>query len=291
MPVIDKLPRPDWKQIYHYIETNRSSQDQGGLLNLIVYDWMDKTVQHLGHCYTKTESKNFILISSKEERYNQSLISFLERSRARLMHIAKGIVSDQGWGKHLVIVFADMDSYYDYVSHYGPQEGTYGLSSGMYLNYGYGHFVFQNEDLDNAEPIAAHEMTHALLAHLPIPVWLNEGMAVNMESMICGRRPPPVTQSMFEQHQTFWREQRIQEFWSGDAFFRPDQGQQLSYEMAQVLVTNLSKNYSAFQRFANKAHYADGGEAAMLEVYDVGLGDLATGFLGHGSWQPTPDRW
>jgi len=288
MPVADSLPRPDWSKINEHIERNLSHQDKDTLWISIAHDWVRATATHLKHEYTATETDNFILLSGQSERYNQSLIHFLERCRARLLKVLKNIADDKGYGKYVVMVFSDIDAYYDYVSFYGPQDGTYGLSSGMYLNYGYGHFVFQQDNLDMAELIAAHEMTHALLAHLSLPAWLDEGMAVNMEAVICGNAPQRVNHPMFELH---WGPDEIQEFWNGDSFFRSDDGQQLSYQMAQVLVTNLSKDYETFQKFANAANHSDGGEAAMNHVYGLSLGDLAASFLGEGDWHPKPKNW
>jgi len=291
MPMDSKLPRPDWELIHDFVEENQGDQDLNQLWCNIARNWVDLLVEHLPHDYTKIETENFILISNDNDRYNKSLSMFLERCRKRLLVIAKGVCADDGFGKYVVIVFSDLDSYYDYISYYGPQEGTYGLTSGMYLNYGYGHFVFQQGDLDMAEPIAAHEMTHALLAHLPIPTWLNEGMAVNMEAMITGAAPQRLNKSLFELHQSFWDSDKIQEFWSGESFSRPDDGQNLSYQLAQILVTNLSKNYDAFILFANKADWADGGENAAEEIYGLSLGDMVTNFLGEGDWRPEASSW
>lgn len=291
IPIKNGLPHPDWDQIYNHVEQNGPAHEQHQLWCNIARNWVELLSENLTHAYTKVETENFILISSEGSRYNKSLSIFLESCRKRLLSIAKGICADDGFGKHVVIVFADIDSYYDYVSYYGPQEGTYGLSSGMYLNYGYGHFVFQQDDMDMSEPIAAHEMTHALLAHLPIPAWLNEGMAVNMESMVTGATPERLNKSTYELHQDFWDNEKIQEFWRGESFFRSDDGQKLSYQLAQILVTNLSKNYEPFVKFANKVNWVDGGESAMKEIYDLSLGDMVANFLGEGDWSPAPSSW
>ena len=291
MPLDSKLPRPDWDLIHHFVNENCGDQEQHQLWCNIARNWVDLLVKHLPQDYTKIETKNFILISNDDNRYNNSLSIFLERCRNRLLVIAKGVCADDGFGKHVVIVFANLESYYDYTSYYGPQEGTYGLSAGMYLNDGYGHFVFQQDNLNMAEPIAAHEMTHALLAHLPLPLWLDEGIAVNMEAMITGASPERLNKSLFKLHQSFWDSEKIQEFWLGNSFSRPDDGQKLSYQLAQILVTNLSKNYDAFAQFANKADRVDGGENAIKEIYGLSLGDMVTNFLGEGDWCPEPSSW
>ena len=83
----------------------------------------------------------------------------------------------------------------------------------------------------------------------------------------------------------------MQEFWYGSSFHRPDDGQQLSYQLAQILVTNLSENYSAFVKFTNAAIWNDGGEAAAEEIFGISLGDLIANFLGEGDWWPEPNTW
>jgi len=291
MPIDSGLPRPDWPAIYRYIENN-PTVNESQLWSNVAGTWLEELRAALPHEHTISETENFVLLSANSDHYNKTLLVFLERSRKRLLAIADGICADLGHGKYVVMVFESIDTYYDYISHFGPKDGGItGLSSGMYLNYGYGHFVFQEDRIDMAEPIAAHEMTHALLSHLPIPLWLNEGMAVNMESLIAGTPAERLNQSVFDLHAEFWNEESIQEFWTGDSFFRADEGQRLSYQLAQVLVSNISENYAAFKRFANEAHSSDGGEAAMKQVYGLGLSDLAASFLGEGNWQPRPESW
>lgn len=287
----DNLPRPDWERIYAHVDKYLSDSDQHQLWSEIARRWVSTLAGRLPAGYTSSESDNFLLLSKGGDRYIEVFQAFLERCRKRLLSILKGIANDEGYGRFVVMVFDDTNTYYDYTSYFGPQEGTYGLSSGMYLNYGYGHFVFPYQELDFAEPIAAHEMTHALLTHLPIPLWLEEGIAVNMEAMVCGSTPPRLDREMYAKHQAFWGEQEIQEFWTGDSFHRPDDGQQLSYQLAQTLVTNLSENYEAFVEFANKAARQDGGESAAEEVYGISLGDLIFSFLGEGEWWPQPGSW
>lgn len=292
LTIHNDLPRPDWNAIYRHADENFSGLDQNQLWADIAKSWVSSVVDHLPHDYICLESANFLLFSDGETKRNKAMATFLERTLKRLLLISKGITCDAGFGKYVVIVTADIDSYYDYISYYyGEEGGVFGLSTGMYINNGYGHFVFVQDELDVVEPIIAHEMTHALLSHLPIPNWLNEGMAVNMESMITGHAPLRLNQSLVDKHHEFWGQSEIQEFWQGKSFFRPDDGQMLSYQLAQMLVTNLSEGYDEFVLFANKANFSDGGEAAMQEIYDLSLGDIIANFLGEGEWRPEPTIW
>lgn len=281
------IRQPDWEAIYTHLEKGISVELEDEFWNDLARAWMRRVTDDLTGDYCRTESENFILISPKNLSFSVSLVAYLERCRKRLLSIAKGILKHDGDFKFVVIAFDSIDAYYDYVSYFGPVDGEFGLTSGMFIDQGYGHFVFFADEMDQIEPIAVHEMTHAFLRHLPIPLWLNEGMAVNMESMITGIVPDRVDSSAYQDHLTYWPDGKIQEFWNGNAFSRADEGQRLSYQLAQVLVTNLSKNYSSFIEFVNHAQHGDGGEAACLQSFGIGVGDAAAGFLGEGDWSPS----
>lgn len=286
----DNFPRPIWDDIYTHADTNKVA-DQHELWCEIARIWMRKVISKLSGNYDIHESDHFILVTSESDRYVSLLQNFLERTLKKILSTLSGIASDDDFGKYVVIIFNDIDDYYSYLSYYYPEDGVFGLSSGVYLNKGYGHFAFPHQDVTYAESIAAHEMTHALLAHLPIPAWLNEGMAVIIEDMITGSSPLKMDNELFERHKSFWGEKEIQEFWSGDAFHRPDEGQELSYNLAQFAVNSLSQDYESFMQFSNKASFKDGGETAAIEVYGGSLGNLINQFFGDGDWSPNPEKW
>ncbi len=287
----DSFPRPDWENIYEYVEAHLENEDQNKLWCGIANAWMKKLKFKLSDGYQIHESDNYILVTTESDRYVTLLQSFLEITLGKILSTLKGIASDEGYGKYVVIVFNDVDDYYSYMSYYYPEDGVFGLSSGVYLNNGYGHFVFPYQDVTYAESVIAHEMTHSLLSHLPIPLWLNEGMAVTIENMITGFALLSMDNELFARHKAFWGEKEIQEFWSGDAFYRPDEGQELSYHLAQFAVKSLSHDYEVFVRFANKAKYDDGGESAANEIFGGGLGGLIAQFFGDGNWAPKPQEW
>ncbi len=287
---VDNFPRPNWEGIYEHVEIHFKDQDQDKLWCDIANAWMQKIKPILSDDYQTHESDNYILVTLEADRYVTLLQGFLESTLKKILSTLKGIASDEGFGKYVVIVFNDADEYYSYMSHYYPEEGAFGLSSGAYLNNGYGHFVFPHQDVTYAESIISHEMTHSLLSHLPIPLWLNEGMAVTIEDMITGSAPLRMDNELFERHKAFWGEKEIQEFWSGEAFHRPDEGQELSYSLAQFAVKSLSHDYEDFVRFVNKANVDDGGESAAIDVFGGGLGGLISQFFGDGDWTPKPQE-
>lgn len=136
-------------------------------------------------------------------------MKLLEYSLKKTLTTLQGIASDESFGKYVVIIFDDIDNYYSYMSYFYPKDGEYGLSSGVYLNEGYGHFAFPHQELSYAESIAAHELTHALLSHLPIPRWLDEGMAVSIEDIITSSSPLRMNNQLYSEHESFWGEDEI----------------------------------------------------------------------------------
>jgi len=165
----------------------------------------------------------------------------------------------------------------------------------MYINAGCGHFVTVKADLRAIEPVIAHELTHSCVGHLPLPAWLNEGLAVNTEQHLSPLGPPVFTpQQMHDKHRRFWGDAEIQEFWSGKSFLRNDDGNMLSYDLARIMVAQLSKDWESFRAFVLASNLADAGATAAAEHLGVELGTVACALLEKEpalAWRPDPSAW
>lgn len=284
------LPLPDWHQQPWPEDGDDDTLHRHA--NGWAAAWLDATAAALAGGYARAESANFMLLSALEPRATRVLLDYLERSRKRVLAVLAGIAADHGHGKTVVMVFGDEDSYYRYIGHYGSDSSQpEAYSGGMFIDAGYGHFVFAQSGFETMEPVVVHEMTHCLVRHLPIPAWLNEGLAVNTEHRFVRPRPlyrPHEIEFLFAR---FWNASTIQEFWSGKSFVRPDDGQALSYELARLLVQLLDKDYEVLTRFCETASHEDGGESAAAQVLGMGLEELAAIVLGPGEWKPKPELW
>lgn len=276
------LPIPDWAaQPPSELHANRQAAG-----------WLDALAAALPPGYVRAESPHFMLLTAQDRRTRDALLRYLERSRTRVMGTLPGIADDHGHGKTVVIVFAGEESYYRYVAHYGSSSAEpEAFSSGMFIDAGYGHFVFAQAPFETMEPVVVHELTHCLVRHLPIPAWLNEGLAVNTEQRYAPRMPRYRANELQYLFGRFWNAGTIQEFWSGKSFLRPDDGQPLSYELARILVQLLDKDYEVLRRFCGAASQDDGGEHAARQVLGAGLAELVTVVLGPGDWTPDPPAW
>lgn len=285
------LPIPDWQA--HPLPQDAPAAEVHEQANALAAAWVDALAGVLGGPYHRIESGNYMVLSTLDARAGQVLTGYLEKSLRRVLATLQGIASQEGFGKYVVLVFADEDAYYRYISHYsrGTQEQPEGLSSGMFIHDGYGHFVFARNDFDAMERVVVHELTHSVVAHLPLPAWLNEGLAVNTEQRFKPSAPRWRPNELAYLFSSFWNETTIQEFWSGKSYMRSDDGQPLSYELGRILVELIGKDYERLSRFANTAARDDGGQAAALEHLGLPLDELAATVLGPGDWTPRPDAW
>jgi hypothetical protein len=134
-----------------------------------------------------------------------------------------------------------------------------------------------------------HELTHDLLASFPLPLWLNEALAMAFEADIAGHGSPLVNRELAEEHQVYWNAQTIQEFWFGLSFSKVD-GQKLACSLACILLnliaTELRPSPAQFRDFVIQANRKDGGQSAAEAALDLDLNDLVATFLGPGDWRP-----
>jgi hypothetical protein len=246
-------------------------------------DWMRLLLAGFGAEYRWFESANFWLLCSRDEKTCLNILRWAEHVHRELLAVL-GDIMDRGMGRIPILVTADIDAYYAYVAEYMP-DGDHALSGGMYLYQGYGHFVFCYHQMGEAEAVIAHELAHALLLGLPIPTWLNEGIAQLAEMKVTGRYRMDVD-VIKETLGTFWTPETIQEFWRGCSFDRQDYGHVQSYHLAFVLTRNLTQDMKRFFRFVNEANAADAGEAALKRHYGFCLEELVADYLGEGDWRP-----
>ncbi len=215
------------------------------------------------------ESANFILYGDVSPERGKAILGFTESTLARYREDLAGLIEFGPASKMAILAFCNDDDYYRYASAYYP-DGHFGLSSGMFLQRGLGHFVFPNVDeMWHLEPTIAHELFHAVVAHLPIPAWLNEGLATNAEFRYGNRfEDPRHADTQLPHHRRYWNAERLQQFWSGDAFHNADEGQELSYDLARRLVRGMSADWAQMQRFILEAITVTRASAPRLRYLD-----------------------
>lgn len=295
LTVVNNLPVPDWSTVGTWVSSIPDPSAQAEAWAKAELAWLAHLQVALGSHYHVAQHDYALLLSPLEPKVAAATVQFMTKTLTRIVKVLDGVAKAPEWGKDILLVFEDEDTYYRYASRYYPEDGEFAFSSGMHINFGCSHFATFQAELRAIEPVVAHEMTHGCLGHLTIPAWLNEGIAVNTERRLC---PPPAQQYTPQQlhwmHQQFWTEETIQEFWSGKSFLRPDEGNLLSYDLARILVEQFSGNWESFKPFVHQAQLEDSGHGAASRILGVELGSAVASLFdlqASSSWSPDQERW
>ncbi len=291
----DGYPIIEWSTAQSWVSEITSVELQGSAWSAVQRAWLLHMRGALGPKFRLHESSNAMLLSSLEANVARATLEYMGRTLQRVIKLLDGIARMPSMGKDLLLVFDDDEAYYRYVSFYYPDAGEFAFSGGMHIDAGCSHYVTVKNDLRVIEPIIAHEMTHGCVGHLPLPAWLNEGLAVNIERRLAPTPSTHTPQQLRAKHLAFWGEEEVQEFWSGKSFLRADDGNLLSYDLARLMVEQLSHPWEPFKQFVLAADGADAGSAAARQYLDVDLGEVVSALLEQASparsWGPDPERW
>lgn len=292
----NSLPILNWEAAQAWVDTAETDALQNEAWTACERAWLLHLRDALGADYYLAETDKAALLSSLEADMSRATLDYMGRTLQRVVKVLDGIAHVPEWGKDILIVFDDYEHYYNYASYFYPEEGgEFAISGGMHISDGCSHFITVKSDMRTVEPVIAHEMTHGCLSHLPIPLWLNEGLAVNTEHRIAGKGTSLYTpHEMQKKHLSFWGEAEIQEFWSGKSFYRPDDGNLLSYDLARIMVEQMAKDWESFKPFVLNANWNDGGASAAAEYLDIHLGEAVCALLEKPEscrWMPAPEKW
>ncbi len=293
--VVQGLPVLDWQAVHAWVNRIPDASEQARAWAACEQAWLAHLRDALGPGYRLQQAGGALLLSSLSRPVAEATLAFVNKTLQRVLRTLDGLAETPAWGHDILIVFDDDDTYYRYVSRYYAGDGEFAASGGMHIDDGCGHFVTVAADLHAIEPVIAHELTHACLGHLPIPLWLNEGLAVNTEQRLTPRPRAPVDPRLLhERHLAFWGVAQVQQFWSGQSFLRNDEGNELSYDLARLLVAEFAADWPRFRDFARHALAADGGAAAAAEHLGIDLGAAVSAVMQKSpdaGWAPRPSGW
>ncbi len=291
----DGVPRPNWEVIREVAE-RVDTADAHDVWTEIARQWLARLASALGEMYDVAKSDNFLGLLRRTESASKIVMPFAEACRRTLKKTLGGVAEFPGRGKTVVLVLEDSGTYYNYIAAFYP-EGQFGSSGGIQIREGYPHVVMYGVP-EFLQPTLAHELMHASLSHLTHPLWLEEGLAQMFEHDMTGRGLLVVTSEVARKHKKYWHKNGLSGFWSGEGFGRPGKIQELSYQLAEILMRLIVEEcrprwfgldrsrQQKFFSFLRAANAADCGEAAANEHLGRSLGDLAATFLGPGVWSP-----
>lgn len=286
------FPILDWEALEQWADAGEPALKAEGIA-LGRRAWLAHFRDTLGTAHL-LETRDAWVLSSYEPGLAKAVAAYVSTTRGRIVRLLEGIARFEG--KSIFLALDTQEQYYQYVANYYPEDGEFAFSGGMYINYGCPHFVTVKQELHILEPVIAHEMTHSAVAHLELPLWLNEGIAVTTENNIStGQQRAHRDQvELIGKHLSFWNAEKLQEFWTGESFQRTDEGNELSYDLAAQMVGLAGRHWDAFVKFATSTRRDDGGAAAAKAAFDLDLGQLAAMALNvapQAGWSPDPGSW
>ncbi len=287
----ENMPMLDGHRLASWLNDNVAAEFRTSMWEDAERAWLLHVRDALGASFQITESNTALVLSSLNPNTARTTANFMSNALEQVLGVLDGIAQAPQWGKDILIVFEDEESYYRYLSFFYPDAVALGLGRGMYIRAGVGHFVAVKADLYAIQSLMVHEMTRNCLAHLPLPLWLDVGIAVNTERQLVNKKSCGGCGSQQLHHKllAYWNESEIREFWSGASFQRADEGLQLSYELARIMAELLAKDWQSFKCFVTNAHADDAGAAAARAHLDIDLGELVCVLLEReyrATWSP-----
>ena len=282
-------PYPDWKKLGKFVREKFPQDKWQEAWRDVVIQWLERLRSALGTNFLPAESKHFFLLCKRKPNERESILKFVEAIKNSIQRILHGLTLKEAYGKHVIIIFEEPDDYYRYISYFFS-DGQHPMSGGVFLKKGYAHIALPRFNVRNNRTVLAHELAHNALMTLPVPLWLDEGVAQILEMQFSNYSGTGFDHDLdlIDKHRTYWSTETIQKFWSGESF-RAEESVELSYSLAKILLNLISSEKGDFKNFLQTAHYRDAGEAAFAASYGKNLGDLATIFLGPGDWSPRLD--
>jgi hypothetical protein len=280
----DGMPRPQWEVIRPAAASLSGRYEPHRVWCEVQRQWLEALVEALGGDYRIVETQSVLLLCCRFPDEAGSLARLCENTLSTVDSIV-GAPAER-CGKLPVFVFDSMQTYLTYISHFYA-EGEHGMSGGVCVRQPGGDVHVATFEAPQAlERSLAHEMVHVRL-NPDLPQWVEEGCCETISRRVARSGPLLLDNEAVRKHGRYWGRHGLDSFWTGQAFGRPDRGQELSYALAEVLVNNLLNDHGRrFREFLGDAKATDCGEAAARNHFGLGLGELAGQFLGEGDWSP-----
>jgi hypothetical protein len=277
------VPRPDWQVVANWIDGQLPAEKHRAAWNHFTWQWLESLRDQLPGGVIEG-SNHTVLLSDAADDLNSRLLRWSDYYQREIRNFL-GLAHAKDHSVQILLALSDREWFCDYILDFYPEEGEFAEAGGVFIGAGMPHIVLSTASDWMIEATIAHETSHALLSHLPLPMWLDEGVTAVVEQMANPHASVLMTPELGREHRAYWNHDRIQEFWSGASFVAPDGGQRLSYSLAHVLVRNLIADYPRrITALLNSAEVADAGESALRAACGTGLAERVTQFLGPGDW-------
>lgn len=289
IPQSFQLPRPDWWAVRQWVETSVPPDQQVGVWGELADDWLRVLRDALGSGYRIDRSEHLLLLSPFSESDAGSFLRFAEYGLAGIVQALGDLACEEWLGPLVILQFADDATYGRYASPWAAEMELI-RSTGQCVRDGYVHIALRPQVLSEIHRTLLHELTHATLSHVNLPLWLEEGVTQLAEEAAApqwGRFELRAEEAA--EIRAYWRKHGLSEFWFGSGFHRYDEGQTCSYRLADILFRLIGADHRReLSDFVRHAHPDDAGDSAARKYLGKSVAEIAAGFLGTGDWDAIP---
>jgi hypothetical protein len=208
----------------------------------------------------------------------------------RLPELIPGLEPSPPEGGWPAILFANTDDQLAYESLFGGS-GTSIINGGCWRSYPVGHLAIPVSEWDGLDAAFGHELVHAILHGGGVPLWLQEGIATELETCMGNRKAPLSDMYHWGKTLTYWRTHSIDLFWSSRAFHDPESSD-AAYGLAQVLGYHWTKYPERLReaRALGKDGWKD-QDAALRKLVGTDRAGLIAAVLGPGRKRGVIERF
>lgn len=198
----ESFSRPNWNYIQQLVQQTVEPFDLQQAWTELGIQWLLQLRRDLGGDYHVYRSSNCILLTDLPETQVDPLLVFVENSLEYIQEQLQQATWQNYFGLHVVLLFSDTDDYFQYISYFYP-DGTHPSSSGILISMEYVHIAAPYQDGLNIQHTLLHELVHNKVVHLPLPHWLNEGLAQTFERIRLGSMKPVMDWELKARHASF----------------------------------------------------------------------------------------
>lgn len=278
---VDGLAFPQWQIIEQWINDHIEEVARPRARTSATEQWLAKVAAPMGYHVVTTD--NFLIMTRADNDDLRRLIRVCEGCLTRIVRTLRLARLDSRFERMTVLAFAAWRPYRRYLHHVMPMD-DHRAFAGVFIGDLYPYVIIKTKHVELTR-LLAHELTHACLHHLPLPLWLNEGLTQVCEDVVVEASSFHLTAASAAEQEAFWREHSLESFWDGTAFYSDAASH--AYTLAAVLVRTMLVDYGErFPKFVERANRADAGQLAAQAILGVGLEDRVAIYLGPGDWRP-----
>jgi len=203
-------------------------------------EFLNDLAARLGAPFRVCSDAHFAWLTPFDERQHELHARIAGYGLRRLHEMIPGLVTVPPAGGWPAVLLPDVETQLRYDGQFAGS-GAQIISGGTYRSYPIGHLAIPVSDRSAVDAAFAHELVHAILSPRQVPVWIQEGIACEVETRLGSRSDPFSDAHKLNESIRYWRSHDVTDFWNGTAFGHPDSATH-TYLLAQIIARRWTRD-------------------------------------------------